>query len=285
MPTTYAHYRFGCDCIETLPENLKEVIHKNRELFDMGVHGPDIFFYDLRHSDVVKYGNGMHNQPAREFFDRAIKVYKENDNDKQAMMSYLLGFLSHFALDSTCHGYIDRKKEVSGISHNKIESEYDGHLMRLDGKPVNQVNRAESLKPSKDRAAIIARFFPFDEKVMYRTTKMQQLIISLLVCKSNAKRAFVTNLLDKIGLKDYRDLIVQVKELDECKDSNLRLDKLRANALLIYPELVNNFIDAINNNVELIDYFDHDFEPWPDYQQIPILKLNEELDYYPELRK
>ena len=69
------------------------------------------------------------------------------------------------------------------------------------------------------------------------------------------------------------------------KNSNLRLDKLRANALLIYPELVNNFIDAINNNVELIDYFDHDFEPWPDYQQIPILKLNEELDYYPELRK
>ena len=79
MPTTYAHWRFGCDCIETLPDNLKEIVHSNRELFDIGVHGPDVFFYDLRHSDVVAYGYETHFKDGRDFFERAVKVYKEND--------------------------------------------------------------------------------------------------------------------------------------------------------------------------------------------------------------
>ncbi|MBQ3295768.1 MAG: zinc dependent phospholipase C family protein [Erysipelotrichaceae bacterium] len=285
MPTTYAHWRFGCDCIETLPQNLKDIVNDHRELFDIGVHGPDIFFYDLNHSEVAKYGNAMHNRPARDFFERAINVYKENDSDKDAMLAYMLGFLSHFALDSQCHGYVDRKKEVSGLSHNKVESEYDGHLMRLDGKPVNLVKRAESLKPDKFTARIMARFFPFDAKTMLRTTKRHHMIIAALVCKADLKRNSLGKVFRMLKLNDYKDLLVMPEELDICKDSNIRLDKLKENALKIYPELVNDLMNAIDNNVELPPYFDHDFEKWPDYQQIPILPYNEELEYIPELRK
>ena len=285
MPTTYAHWRFGCDCIETLPDNLKEIVHSNRELFDIGVHGPDVFFYDLRHSDVVAYGYETHFKDGRDFFERAVKVYKENDKDKDAMLAYLLGFLSHFALDSQCHGYVDRKKEVSGISHNKIEAEYDAHLMRIDGKAVNLVNRSESLRPNKFTARIMARFFPFDEKTMLRTTRMHHLIISTLVCKSSFKRNFFYKTMDKLNLKDHRDLLVIPEEMAECADSNLRLDKLRAHALAIYPELVEDFLNAINNDAELPRYFDHNFEPWDDYKEIPILTYEEESEYKPELRK
>ena len=54
MPTTYAHYRFGDKCINTLPNNLKEIINNNREIFNYGVHGPDIFFYYncLKHNSI-----------------------------------------------------------------------------------------------------------------------------------------------------------------------------------------------------------------------------------------
>ncbi|MBR2788925.1 MAG: zinc dependent phospholipase C family protein [Erysipelotrichaceae bacterium] len=285
MPTTYAHWRFGCDCIETLPQNLKDIVNDHRELFDIGVHGPDIFFYDLTHPEVAKYGNAMHFHPSRDFFERAIRVYKENDADKDAMLSYILGFLSHFALDSQCHGYVDRKKEVSGLSHNKVESEYDSHLMKLDGKPVNLVNRAESLKPSRFTARIMARFFPFDAKTMLRTTKWHHAIIAALVCKADLKRKSLGGVFNLLKLKDYRDLLVMPEELDICKDSNLRLDKLRAHALEIYPELVSDLMNAIEHDVPLPLYFDHDFEKWPDYQQIEILPYEEELEYIPELRK
>ncbi len=285
MPTTYAHWRFGCDCIETLPENLKEVVHKHRELFDIGVHGPDIFFYDLRHGDVVKYGYDTHYKPARDFFERAIKVYKENDEDKDAMLAYMLGFLSHFTLDSQCHGFVDRKKEVSGISHNKVESEYDAHLMRLDNKAVNRVKRAASLKPSKFTGRIMARFFPFDEETMYRTARWQRMIIGALVCRTNAKRTILYRTMEKMNKLDYRDLLVMTKEADICKDSNLRLDKLKAFALALYPELVEDLMKAINEDKALPEYFDHSFERWPDYSEIPILSYEEELKYEPEFRK
>ncbi|MBO7677496.1 MAG: zinc dependent phospholipase C family protein [Erysipelotrichaceae bacterium] len=285
MPTTYAHWRFGCECIETLPQNLKDIVHSYRELFDIGVHGPDIFFYDLRHKDVVDYGYQTHYRSGRDFFENAIRVYKSNSEDKDAMMAYMLGFLSHFALDSQCHGYVDRKKEVSGISHNKVESEYDAHLMRQEGKAVAKVDRSASLKPDKFTSKIIARFFPFDEKIMGRTTKWHQMIIRALVCKSNLKRKTGYSVLEKLKMPDYRDLIVMPDGLDITKDSNLRLDKLKAHALIIYPELVDDLMNAIENDAELPVYFDHTFEKWEDYQQIPVLSINEELEYKPELRK
>lgn len=281
MPTTYAHWRFGCDCIETLPENLKKIVHDHREIFDFGVHGPDIFFYDLRHPDIPKYGSKMHHEPARIFFNRCTEVYKFNDKDKEAMLSYILGFLSHYALDSQCHCYINTKdKKTPGLSHNKIEAEYDGHMMRLDCKAVSQTNRAESLKPNKDIAEVISRFFPLTDKEVLRSIKGQKLIISALNCKTNLKRKTVAQILRRFNKNDYADLIVQTKELDICKDSNLRIDKLRENAIKVYPKLVNSFMETINNNSPLSSYFERDFDPEAD-ESLPVLSYEEELQYKP----
>ena len=52
MPTTYTHWRFGQECIDVLPDELKKIVNDHRDLYDIGVHGPDIFFYDQLHKDV-----------------------------------------------------------------------------------------------------------------------------------------------------------------------------------------------------------------------------------------
>ena len=44
MPTTYAHYKFGNEVMSALPRPLQNSIENNRELFDVGVHGPIFFF-------------------------------------------------------------------------------------------------------------------------------------------------------------------------------------------------------------------------------------------------
>lgn len=44
MPTTYTHYKFGKEVLETLPHPLQSSIENHRELFDIGLHGPDILF-------------------------------------------------------------------------------------------------------------------------------------------------------------------------------------------------------------------------------------------------
>lgn len=276
MPTTYAHWYFGQQCLDTMPEDIQKIINDHRDLYDIGVHGPDIFFYDLSHPEVKKYGNYLHNRPSREFFENAIEVYKNNP-DKERMLAYLLGFLSHFTFDSQAHGYVDRKKEVTGITHNKVESEYDGHLLRMEGKTVIGFDRSQSLRPDRQNAKIIALFFPFDEKVMLRTCRAHHTVINALNSRTVLIYRFLNKALDLT--RSDKDLPVNPDEDERCKDSNLRLDKLRNKALQLFPVLYDNFMDALTEDGQLSDYFEHDFEKWEDYKEIPILSYEEELEY------
>ena len=278
MPTTYAHWRFGQDCIDTMPKELKEIVNNNLDIYNLGVHGPDIFFYDLLHGDVAKYGNVIHHEPSRKFFEKTKDVMEEHE-EKDAMLAYCLGFLSHFTLDSLCHGYVERKKEVSEISHGKIESEWDGHVMMLDERMVNMVDRAESLRPNKEIAKVISYFFDYDEKVVLRTTKMHHMFIHLLNYVTPLKFDIFTWLLTQFKKYDYRDLFIAPIESEKCMDSNIRLDKLRNKARKLYPKLLKNYMDYLHNDKPLPAYFNHDFEPWIDYQEIPVLSVEEELDY------
>ena len=283
MPTTYAHWRFGCDCIDVLPEQLQNIIRSNREIFDLGVHGPDIFFYDLTHKEISGHGHKMHREAGSVFFERCVDVCCNSQRDKDSLLSYTLGFLSHYTLDSQCHAYINTKSKVSGISHNKVESEYDGHLMRLDGRSVSAVDRAQSLRPNARIAADIAEFFPFKPSELLRTTRMQRLIISALNCRSDLKRNGAGKILHRIGMHDYADLIVQPDEMEVCADSNLRIDKLREHALTIYPELVASLMKRIEDGTPLSDYFEYNFDPDAS-DDIPVLNYQDELNYQPDFK-
>ena len=275
MPTTYAHHRFGEECISVMPEHLQQIVREHRDLYDIGVHGPDIFFYDLIHHDFPALANRMHEEPAKVFFEKAIRVYQDH-SEKEEMLVYLLGFLSHFTFDSQAHGYVDRKAEVSGITHNKVESQYDGYLMRKEGRQVNLVDRSESLKPSRKSARVIALFFPFDERTMYRICKDHKLVINFLNCTSDFKYHLLNHFLNKT--KD-RDLPVNRFEEEVCRDSNLRLEKLQKKALKLYPKLLDDLLEALEGKKKLSRYFNHAFGPWKDYQEIPVLNYEEERSY------
>lgn len=278
MPTAYTHWRFGADCIQKMPEQLQTKVNKYRDIYDIGVHGPDIFFYDLAHKDVADYGYKMHKKPAKDFFEKCKIIYKDSKN-KDATLVYILGFLSHFALDSMCHGYVERKKEFSNITHNLVESQYDRHVILLDKRKANLVDRAESLKPNKENAKVISSFYPFNEKVIYRATSSQRKVITMLNCTYEIKEKFLKSLLHSLGHHNFADLFVGFKEEEICEDSNLRLDKLRNKALALYPKLLKNLLAYLNNKEKLSKYFNHNFEAWDDYKDIPVLNYEEELKY------
>lgn len=44
MPANYAHYRFGVKAIPLLPAEMQRTVRRFRRLYDMGLHGPDLFF-------------------------------------------------------------------------------------------------------------------------------------------------------------------------------------------------------------------------------------------------
>ena len=70
MPTTYAHYKFGKEVISALPRPLQTSVEQNRELFDMGLHGPDLLFYyrPAMKNTVNTQGYELHDKMADIFF-------------------------------------------------------------------------------------------------------------------------------------------------------------------------------------------------------------------------
>jgi len=155
MPSTYAHRRFGADVLALLPDGLRATLEQHRELYDMGLHGPDLMFYykALQSNPVNRLGNAMHEQKGEVFFTRARTVV-ENATDKSAALAYALGFVCHFALDSTCHPYVEAYVRESGVGHCEIETEFDNALMREDGLDPIKFFTASHIKPSRERAEV-----------------------------------------------------------------------------------------------------------------------------------
>ena len=102
MPSTYAHRRFGANVLDHLPAPLREKLEAHRELYDIGLHGPDLLFYyhAEKSTTVAALGNAMHDEPGRTFFDRARRVVHE-EADREAALAYALGFVCHFAQNGT----------------------------------------------------------------------------------------------------------------------------------------------------------------------------------------
>ena len=159
MPAAYTHYRFGRDVLRLLPPEKRQTIASHRALYDIGLHGPDILFYyrPLTANKVNAVGFGTHELPARDFFARAKEVCLRAPDG--AALSYALGFVCHFALDVTCHGYIENKIAKSDVRHTEIESEFDRNLLEKQGIEPLSAKLTEHIAASARNADTIAPFF------------------------------------------------------------------------------------------------------------------------------
>ena len=102
------------------------LIFENKELCDIGLHGPDLLFYylPLKTNEINSIGYNMHEKTGKEVFDtfRKMMTSKKQINH---YLAYYYGFICHFALDATCRGYIEKRIHESGVSHGEIEVEFD----------------------------------------------------------------------------------------------------------------------------------------------------------------
>lgn len=281
MPTTYTHWRFGDQCIKTLPKPLQDVVNNNRDIFDFGVHGPDIFFYYkcYKQNDVVSYGTKLHQIPFKDTLSNFKISYKKSLN-KNSILSYLLGFLAHFTLDSYCHGYIELKSEKQKVGHLKIESQLDRYYLIKDGYDPVKKSVTFSLKPSERIANDIASLFPeLGKDVVYEAIKDQKFYLDLLKDDTYLKRFFLTKTFDALKIDRFKDLLITENNDERCKDSNERINKYFKMAVRHYPRLAKNLVNYLDNDKRLLPYFKNNFDRKPDYKKIPILPYKKELKY------
>ena len=97
MPAFYAHERFGKKVWKQMHGELKETIREHYPQFQIGLQGPDIFFFYRLYSnnEVSKYGTNMHSVSAYPFFSQAVKIVQEKGRDSKEY-AYLLGFFMPF---------------------------------------------------------------------------------------------------------------------------------------------------------------------------------------------
>lgn len=248
MPSTYAHYRLGQEVAAAMPDRIKELIRNNQELYNIGLHGPDILFYykPLFANKVNGTGFGMHEEAARDFFAKAGNTIMKN-RGRESYLAYIYGFICHFVLDSECHGYIDEKIERSGVSHTEIEVEFDRALLVRDGyNPLSQ-SLTEHIIPSDFNAEIIAEFFQEITK-----DEVKEALVSmkhynrLLLAPHLGKRLLIYGLLVITGnYKEMHGLVVNYKANPNCEDSTEKLKRLYVTGVRESIRLITEYEDYV----------------------------------------
>ena len=262
MPSTYAHRRFGADVLVQLPRELREKITPYRPLYDMGLHGPDLMFYyrALQSNPVNRLGNAMHEQPGRVFFTRARGVVNTARN-KNAALAYALGFVCHFALDSTCHPFVEQFTRESGVTHCEIETEFDNMLLRRDGYDPLTFFTASHIHPSAANARVIAPFYKdISEQTALEALKGMITVHKVLQASNPVKRWVVLTGMKVLGKYDgMHGLVANPQPNPQCTESNRKLDALYAKALPLAERLILEYVAKLDTDEPLDAAYDHTF--------------------------
>ena len=268
MPTTYAHYKFGKEVISALPRPLQTAVEQNRELFDMGRHGPDLLFYyrPAMKNTVNTQGYELHDKMADIFFENAVHVI-ENSENPGAARAYIYGVICHFALDSECHPYIEKMIQTSGISHSEIEMEFDRLLMKEDYiNPVRYLSTGH-IHPSIENGEVIAPFYEdLTPQIIEKCMKSMIFYHKVLLAPGKTKRKLLFGGMKLIGAYDgMHGMVMSLEPNPQCRDYCRLLKRLFAGAVPLAAGLIIQYQKKLFQGGELPSRFHRTFgagEKW-----------------------
>ena len=270
MPTTYTHYRFGKDVLSCLSLPLRNSINEYRELFDIGLHGPDIFFYyrAMHKNKVNQIGYRMHEEPASKFFLYGKEVLK-NAPMKTAGRVYLYGFICHFALDSVCHPYIEKMIHERDVLHSEIETELDRIFMAEDGLDPVTYPTYKLIVPSIRNGMAISQFFEDATPAhVCKALKGMSMDLKLLHPKSDRMRKVLYTLIKISRQTEIRGMVMTKDSNPDCLDYCELLQKLYAEAIPVAVSLINQYQSALFKDTPLSDRFDLNFSAGKHWEEL-----------------
>lgn len=160
MPGFTTHYIMGMKAYNDLPNcQLKFVIAKYRWLYQLGLQGPDMFFYNipiLRHRDYRNVGSYMHEHHVNRFFSVCLNRISriESRQQREQAIAYLCGYICHYIGDYICHpfvygriGYeVDHPTNYYHGLHALLENDIDALLLwKYKKKKPSQFNQAATI--------------------------------------------------------------------------------------------------------------------------------------------
>ena len=255
MPASYAHYRFGLKVLPGMPAEVRQCIQRFRRMYEMGLQGPDIFYFynPLVKNSVTELGGSFHSRSGADFFPAACA-----QATSEAARAYLYGLLAHYCLDMVCHPFVQQRVDAGEAGHTALEAEFDRYLLELDGQQMpHSFDLSPRLKLTRGECMTVASFYPpaTGGNVSISVKNMARFHRFGAGKNRPRREAF----LKKVSTFLYDSLI----PVEAPEDAILRLDSellvrfQRAAAL--YPQLLQQLQDHLRTGAPLGNAFTPDF--------------------------
>jgi len=260
MPSHYAHYRFGTAILTTLPADVRRSIQRFRRLFDVGLHGPDIFYYyrPFGKNATDALGIQYHEQNGRSFFTRICRSIRMERNE--AASAYLYGVLCHYVLDSVLHPWILQAAHDAGVSHAALETEFDRYLLEMDDKlPPDAKKLTAHLVLTEGECDTVARFYPpLSQKQLKQALAAHVRTTRLLLHTDPLRRGMVETGM-KILSKELQDLLLKPTPNEACAHLNGEMMAQYETAMAVFPEYLQQMQAHMTYNAPLEEKFSPPF--------------------------
>lgn len=178
MPGFTTHYIIGMRAFRDLPEDsaLHGILARNSSVYQLGVQGPDIFFYNfllLRHRKEKNTGILMHEFHINEFFAALFDALAAEQEPAKFELAaaYIAGYMCHYISDSFIHPYVygrighspkQRERKLKGQTtslHCQLENDIDAILLqRYHNKKPSEFNQAATFSLKGDERRFISAF-------------------------------------------------------------------------------------------------------------------------------
>lgn len=255
MPANYAHHRFGEQIFQSLPPQIRKPVQRFRPLFDVGLHGPDIFFYynPFFKTAAGELGSQFHRESGQIFFGRICEMLRNSPSE--AATAYLYGLLGHYCLDSVCHPFVNAEAEEGRIGHVEMEIEFDRYLMTLDKLPSPHTQDLSGyFRLTRGECVTVSEFYPpATPAQIHQSVGNTRFFVKFLAGKNRR--------LLKAIVSPFGDTIQQQLMHDPANHKCLHLNKvllaLYDQALERYPVLLEQLTSHMENGTPLGE----DFEP------------------------
>ena len=259
MPSIYAHYRFGAQLIANMPPKAQRTVGRFRQLFDMGLHGPDIFNYQGVWMPGGKQRDQFHAQTGQVFFERVCRNVRLRPSE--GAMAYLYGLLAHYVLDSLTSPYISRMAEQEKLQKEVIATEFDRYLLILDGKkPPHLQDLSGHMKLTPGECETAAALYPHvSAAAVKKSVEHMAAVTRVLALPQGSKRQWLDKL-TRMAMPRISGRLMGVHPNHAGDAMNTDLPRLYDMAKDRYPLLMEQIHGHLRRNAPLGADFSVTFE-------------------------
>ena len=263
MPAIYAHERFGKMVYQKMDTRMKQAIKDNKRLFEIGLQGPDFFFFYkfYKKNRVNQIGYDMHEEPVINFLANSLRIVREKGIYSPEAV-YIYGFICHFVLDSECHWYVEQQVKETGVGHIEIESELEKVLMKKDKHFLLAYPIWKIIPTSRKVARRMAKFYPevtIDE--LQKALRDMRFCKYMLATPTAGKRQVLDFLMHLTGHYDeLKGHMLRVKTNRKCVETVQELLHLYDDALKLAPSLIQDYQASVFEKKEWNPRFNRNFE-------------------------